>query len=109
MAKRLVYISIAPPDPQCAVNDGRIFKFMWPYERKRPIAGGILVKLSGNAHSENGRCVLSGYYMNEIVFGLNQGWVETYLGAVDESKVVSSGTYCLARAIAPGRGVRNSQ
>jgi hypothetical protein len=57
--------------------------------------GGLEVNLRGNATEKNDRCVLEGFYMNEYVPGIQQGWVSTYFGAVDEKKIIASGTYCL--------------
>jgi hypothetical protein len=95
---RIVFISIVPRTQQCRENDGQLFTFGFPWDPKKPTySGGLSVNLRGNAHSVKGRCALSGFYMNEPVFGIHQGWVETFFGAVDKDKLIASGTYCLAQ------------
>lgn len=34
--------------------------------------------------------------MNEPVYGMHQGWGETYFGAIDEKPIVAAGHYCMA-------------
>ena len=53
----------------------------------------------GNTQFANGTCHFSGYYMNEDVQGMHQGWIETFFGAVDKKEVVMSGRYCLATSV----------
>jgi hypothetical protein len=92
-----------PGTEQCSDNDGKLFSFGFPRDPTNQGNGGLMVNMRGNAHAVNGHCVLSGYYMNEIVFGINQGWIDTYFGAVDKDRLIASGTYCLPPTDAPRR------
>lgn len=58
--------------------------------------GGLAVNLKGNTRHANGICSFSGFYMNQSVEGMHQGWIETYFGAVDMQKLILSNKYCLA-------------
>ena len=94
---RIVHISIKlPPGKPCAWYSQDLFSFYFPSDRAQRDHGGLEVNLRGNTSDKDGRCTLEGFYMNEEVPGVQQGWVSTYFGAVDEKKVVASGTYCLA-------------
>jgi hypothetical protein len=100
---RIVYISVTPSPQYCGEDP---LSLNWPNDPKNPDFGGIEVKLRGNAHAETGRCVLAGFYMNEMAFGVLQGWVSGNFGAVDEKRVIASGTYCLAKPSASARQTR---
>ena len=94
---RIAYVSLAfDPNTPCQTDDKGLITVSRPYDLKHPHDGGVLVNFRGNASTKNGRCVLQGFYMNEPLLGLHQGWVETYFGAVDEKRLIASGTYCLA-------------
>ena len=63
--------------------------------------GGLEVNLRGNVQFHNGLCTFHGFYMNEPVYGMHQGWTETYFKPLDQFEVVKSGTFCSEEA-APG-------
>lgn len=56
---------------------------------------GLQVNVRGHVQFTNGSCYFSGFYMNERVFGMHQGWIETYYGPLDKFQVISSGKFCL--------------
>lgn len=58
--------------------------------------GGLAVNLRGNVHFANGMCYFSGFFMNEAVMGMHQGWVETYFRPLDKVDVITSGRFCAA-------------
>ena len=60
-------------------------------------SGGLAVNIRGNVQFANGYCYFSGFFINKKVFGIHQGWTETYFGALDTFEVVKSGQHCLAR------------
>jgi hypothetical protein len=94
---RIVHISIGlAPGTPCTWYSHDLFSFALPSDPKHRENGGLEVNLRGNATEKNGRCVLEGFYMNEWVPGIQQGWVSTYFGAVDEKAIIQSATYCLA-------------
>lgn len=101
-----ISISLAPGKP-CTWYSHDLFSFYFPSNPRHRENGGLEVNLRGNATDKNGRCVLEGFYMNEDVPGIQQGWVATYFGAVDEKRVIASGTYCLAPENERGGSVRN--
>jgi hypothetical protein len=103
---RLVYVSAVPSPRWCGRDE---FSFILPHDPKSPDDGGVEINLRGNVHMENGRCTLAGFYMNEALFGILQGWVSTYFGAIDENQVIKSGAYCLAKPNAPARDARRSR
>lgn len=65
-----------------------------------PSGGGLAVNIRGNTQLSNGVCHFTGYYMNEDVMGMHQGWVETYFGAVEKQKIVLSGQFCHSSVVA---------
>lgn len=56
--------------------------------------GGISMNLRGNVQFANGMCYFAGFYMNETVMGMHQGWTETYFRPLDKAEVLTSGRYC---------------
>ena len=56
--------------------------------------GGISMNLRGNVQFANGMCYFAGFFMNETVMGLHQGWTETYFRPLDKAEVLTSGRYC---------------
>lgn len=63
--------------------------------------GGLEVNLRGNVQFHNGLCTFQGFYMNQPVYGMHQGWIETYFKPLDQFEVVKSGSFCSEEA-APG-------
>ena len=57
--------------------------------------GGLAINLRGNTHFANGVCYIHGFFMNEPVPGMHQGWAETFFGAVPKQQIVLSDRYCL--------------
>jgi hypothetical protein len=73
--------------------------FSRPENPKDAMQGGLAVNLRGNTQTANGTCYFSGYYMNEDVMGVHQGWTETFYGAVSKQDIVTSGKYCLSESV----------
>lgn len=79
-------------------NDGALNSFSLPNDPDDHMAGGLAVNIRGNTQFANGICYFRGYYLNEDVMGLHQGWVETYFGAVDRKDIALSNGFCLERS-----------
>ncbi len=107
---RIVYISIEDPKKSCDIYVD-LFHPPWPGET--PIShdlysvllpegpsrdfGGVSINLRGNRTPVGTGCRFEGFYMNEPVAGIHQGWTETYFGAVERERIVASNHYCMAR------------
>ncbi|HEY1136705.1 MAG TPA: hypothetical protein VGE64_04375 [Xanthomonadaceae bacterium] len=96
---QIVYIELFQDALKVACKDGELNSFQRPVNPKDTMDGGLSVNLRGNTQFTNGICYFRGYYMNEDVMGMHQGWIETYFGAVEKQKVVMSGKYCLTERI----------
>jgi hypothetical protein len=96
---KIVYISFSTKKNAhgtCAGWSEESFVFLLPRSQAAGSDSGLLVKLRGNDRSESGSCRVSGLFMNEPLFERPQGLPETYFGAVDQDRVVSSEQFCLA-------------
>lgn len=96
---QIVFITLVQDASKTTCNDEALNSFNRPHNPKEIMEGGLAVNIRGNTQFANGHCYFSGYYMNEDVMGLHQGWVETYYGAVDKKEIVMSGKYCLSKSI----------
>ena len=96
---QIVYIELVENNDSVSCDDEALNSFSWPNEPGDPMMGGLAVNLRGNTQFANGMCYFRGYYMNEPVMGMHQGWIETYFGAVDKQKIVLSGDFCLERTV----------
>jgi hypothetical protein len=94
---QIVFIELWTDSKNADCKDSALNSFSRPTNRKDPMEGGLAVNLRGNTQFANGTCYFSGYYMNEQVMGIHQGWIETYFKAVDKEKVVLSDKFCLSR------------
>ena len=104
---RIVDVSIIRgPADRCPSHANDAMTMSWPYDEKNWRNGGIEVNFRGNARVQDGRCVLEGFYMNQPLDGVLQGYIQTFFGAVDERRVIGSGTYCLAEQEGRDRGPR---
>ncbi len=84
-------------EADCANADAeRLYSFS--ARSNDPQLEGLAVNLRGNVQFANAICHFRGFFKNEAVAGLHQGWAETYFGAVDKYEIVSSGRYCLERS-----------
>lgn len=95
---QIVYIQLYQ-DASSTCNDKDLNSFSRPNNPEETMDGGLAVNIRGNTQVTNGICYFRGYYMNEDVMGIHQGWVETYYGALDKKEIVMSGKYCLAKPI----------
>lgn len=97
----VVYIDMYTTDERTVstCGDGELKSFAWPDDPGSRAAGGLAVNIQDNGHRTNGACNFYGYYMNEEVQGMHQGWSETYFGVMDKKELVLSGTFCLDEAI----------
>lgn len=96
-AGQIVYIRGSyRPSPDLACDDATLH----PLARRNTddTPGGLSVNLKGNTHALDGTCTFDGFYRNEEVPGMHQGWIETYFGAVSAGEVTSD-SHCLAEAI----------
>jgi hypothetical protein len=96
----IVSISIEVPraaDGNCIGWRNGDFRFV----RKNPISSannsGLAVLLRGNDSAGPASCRLSGFYLNEPIFDVQDGWSRTFFGAIDANRMIDSGQYCLAR------------
>ena len=93
-AGQVVWIRItyaAPGDSSC--DDDTLHSFALHNTDGTP--GGLSVNVKGHAQPANGLCHVEGFYRNEDVPGMHQGWIETYFGALPASEL-SAERYCLA-------------
>jgi hypothetical protein len=95
----IVFIEIYADAKQADCKDSALNSFSRPTDPKEPLDGGLAVNLRGNTQFANGTCYFRGYYMNEQVMGIHQGWVETYFHAVDKEKIVLADKFCVARKV----------
>lgn len=75
--------------------EDRLYTLSVPDPRGSAEYGGLAVNFRGNVQFANGTCYISGFFMNEDVFGMHQGWIETYFGPVKKLDIVMSGRFCL--------------
>lgn len=95
---QVVYIAIDHALADAPCDNEQLFSFARPTDIHDPAQGGLAVNVQGNAQPMNGGCRLRGYYRNQDVAGMHQGWVETYFGAAKPG-VVSPGKHCLAQSV----------
>lgn len=95
----IVYIELFEDVSKTSCKDSDLNAFSSPNEAGNPSAGGLAVNIRGNTQLTNGICYFRGYYMNEDVMGMHQGWIETYFKAVDKEKIAFSDKYCLAKSL----------
>lgn len=89
----------------CAGAQGdKLYTLSYPNDPNDPLGnnGGLEVNFRGNVQFDTGVCYFSGFYMNEQVMGMHQGWTSTYFRPVDKLDVVMSSKFCIVR------GRRNS-
>lgn len=97
---RIVYIWIDQSNTKCPRDPDHLFTFGRPDDEKHAsAAGGIAVNLRGNFASYGEGCRLQGFYMNQPVYGMHQGWTETYFAPIDKSRIEATGQYCMARGV----------
>ena len=96
---QIVYIQLYQDASKTTCNDKELNSFSRPENPQEVMEGGLAVNIRGNTQFANGICYFSGYYMNEDVMGMHQGWIETFYGAVEKKEIVMSGKYCLAKSI----------
>lgn len=95
---QIVYIQLHQ-DASKTTCGSELNSFSRPENPKDVMQGGLAVNIRGNTQMANGVCYFSGYYMNEDVMGVHQGWTETFYGAVNKQEIVTSGKYCLSKSI----------
>lgn len=96
---QITFIELWTDAGKVTCNNKELNSFRRPTNPRDPMEGGLAVNLRGNTQFANGMCYFRGYYMNEDVMGMHQGWVETYFGAVDKEKIVLSDKFCLSRPL----------
>ena len=95
---RIVYISIEDPKWPCGAvesNNG-LYSVSLP-NGPGAVWPGMAINLRGNTTAVGTGCRYEGFFMNEPVQGMHQGWIETYFGAIDRERIVASNQYCVAR------------
>lgn len=95
----IVQIQLTVDVAQVECNDEALNAFQRPDDPANTTDGGLAVNLRGNTQRAHGDCFFSGYYMNEDVVGMHQGWTETYFGAVDKMQIVLSDKFCRTDAL----------
>jgi hypothetical protein len=88
-------------DMDCAAGQAdHLYSFSYPNNPKDPLGeGGLAVNVRGNVQFANSYCYVSGFFINQQVMGIHQGWTETYFGALDAAQVVLSGTACMSTSM----------
>jgi hypothetical protein len=92
----VVRIDFGSLDASVDCTDEAMNSFALPEDPSDASYGGLYVNIKGNTNYAVGECRFSGYYMNQDVPGIHQGWTETFFGAVDKQTLVLSNKYCLA-------------
>lgn len=95
----VVYIELYEEASKVECDDKKLNSFSKRINPDNAMDGGLAVNIRGNTQFANGMCYFKGYYMNQDVMGMHQGWIETYFGAVDRGKIIFSNKYCLAEPI----------
>lgn len=96
---QIVYIELAASADQVTCDNKELNSFSRPTNPENPLDGGLAVNLRGNTQFANGTCYFRGYYMNEDVMGMHQGWIETYFGAIEKKQIALANKFCLEREI----------
>lgn len=97
---RIVYISIDNLNGQCPRDADHLFTIERPQnENDGRGAGALAINLRGNFAPHRDGCRLQGFYMNQPVYGIHQGWTETYFAPIDKKRIQATGQYCLARQV----------
>ena len=76
----------------CAGSGPHVFRS--PEDPAAPTAGGLLVRIAGEAKGGAGACVFSGYYLSVENPGNDENWGESHLTPVNDAEVIDSGRYC---------------
>lgn len=80
--------------------DSYSYPFFDPHNGESALgAGGVAVNMRGGTSWANGSCNRVGFFKNEVVEGIHQGWIETYFGHLEDAPVSLAGRYCLERPI----------
>jgi hypothetical protein len=95
----LVYIDISADNEavNCAgLRKGEIYHLTYLNNPKTgSFDGGLEVGISGNVQFANGMCYFHGFYVNEMVMGMWQGFIATHFKAVRTGEVTLSGRFCV--------------
>ncbi len=97
--EQIVYIDAAQVSRGNGCTAEGLNTLSFPEDEQDVMAGGLAVNLRGNAQVVDGICHYRGFFRNEDVPGVHQGWVETYFEAVPSETVLPTGRYCLERAL----------
>ena len=96
---KLVYIDIMADNDavKCAtLRRGEVYHLTYLNNTKTgSVDGGLEVGISGNVQFANGMCYFRGFYINEDVMGMWQGFIATRFKAVRASDVTLSGRFCV--------------
>lgn len=94
---RIVYIDFHSSKVdmnQCFGDENKSFSVP---DRGEDSWGGLEVNIHGNTQYANGGCYFRGYYLNEPVMGMHQGWLSTLFKPLDVKELVLAGRYCRER------------
>lgn len=95
---RIVYIYGSIPDSvlQCSsAAPDAIQQLAMPFSDSGQNDGGLFINIRGGIQPADGNCIISGYYMNEPTYSVQEGWAQTYYGIVDKQQLVLSAGFCL--------------
>lgn len=99
----LIYIDISADNDAvncAALRRGETYHFTYLNNPKKgSVEGGLEVGISGNVQFANGMCYFRGFYINEDVMGMWQGFIATRFKAVRASDVTLSGRFCVEGGI----------
>ncbi len=82
---------------ECTGSTNGDFRFSRKEANGSATSKGLAVVLRGNDSAGPTSCRLSGLYLNEPIFDVQDGWSKTFFGSIDANRVIDSGQYCLAR------------
>lgn len=93
---RIVYIDFHATEIEMGACESEESKFFSIPDRSPEAEGigGLELNIRGNTQYQHGGCYFRGYYMNEPVMGMNQGWLTTMFHPLDIRELVLAGRYC---------------
>lgn len=99
---QVVFIEILGDDDKIGCGsaaEDHLYSLSKPTNAESALDGGLAVNLRGHVQFHNGLCTFHGFYMNQPVYGMHQGWTETYFKPLDQFEIIKSGTYCSEKPV----------
>ncbi len=91
----IVYIKFSADGDGSSCIDDEMQSFSIPNDPKDFQQGGLAVNIRGPVSMVDGKCQFAGFYKNESVDGMHQGYIETYFGVLEGAESPTPKRYCL--------------